>query len=67
MYFTTKKMSRLLTFAVYAPSVLEFFICLYAAFLTRQFYSLWVFLLLFIAAKLYLKRHYLREEHEKID
>lgn len=60
-------MSRLLLFAVYAPSVLELIICVYAAILTRQFYFVWTFLLLFIAVKFTLKRHYLRIEHEKVD
>lgn len=60
-------MSRLLVFAVYAPSVLELFICIYAVILTRQFYPVWLFLVAFIALKFQLKRNYLREEHEKAD
>lgn len=60
-------MSRLLTFAVYAPSVLELLICCYAVILTQQFYSVWLLLIAFIAVKFTLKKHYLREQHEKLD
>jgi|APMed6443717190_1056831.scaffolds.fasta_scaffold02001_7 hypothetical protein len=62
-------MDRLLLFAIFAPSVFEFCICLYAAILTQAFLPVWFFLCLFIAAKLVFKYFYLlpKRVHEKVD
>lgn len=62
-------MNRLLMFFVFAPSIFEFCICLYAAFLTQAFFPVWTFLCLFIFFKLAVKYFYLvpKQVHEKLD